>query len=64
MANNNPANNLSEEDRRRGGQNSPGQFGKPQGADPHKAGQEGAKNQSTEDKAKGGHNSHRGSSNQ
>jgi hypothetical protein len=59
MADYNPADNLSEEDRRRGGQNSPGQFGKKEGTDPSKAGQEGAANQSTEDKAKGGHNSHR-----
>jgi hypothetical protein len=63
MADYNPADNLSDEDRQRGGQNSPGQFGKEQGADPHKAGQKGAANQSTADKAKGGHRSHEGGGN-
>jgi hypothetical protein len=63
MADYNPANNLSEEDRRRGGQNSPGQFGKKEGADPSQAGSMGSKNQSTEDKAKGGKRSHRGGGN-
>jgi hypothetical protein len=64
MADNNPANNLSEEDRRRGGQNSAGQFGKQNGADPSQAGKMGAENQSIKDKAKGGHNSHQGSTNE
>jgi hypothetical protein len=60
MADYNPADNLSEEDRRLGGQNSTGQFGKENGADPRKAGKMGAEAQSTEDKAKGGQNSHSG----
>jgi hypothetical protein len=63
MADYNPADNLSDEDRQRGGQNSPGQFGKEQGADPHKAGEMGAKAQKIEDKAKGGHKSHGGGGN-
>jgi|GEM_PF-6666293 len=61
MADYNPANNLSDEDRSRGGQNSPGQFGKSQGADPTKAGQKGAKAQPHEAKVEGGKNSHSGS---
>jgi hypothetical protein len=64
MADNNPANNLSEEDRRRGGQNSPGQFGKEEGADPSQAGKMGAEAQSTEDKAKGGRHRNSGGNNQ
>jgi hypothetical protein len=64
MADYNPADNLSEEDRRRGGQESTGQFGKENGASPQQAGSEGAANQSNKDKAKGGHNSHRGSNSQ
>jgi hypothetical protein len=63
MANPNPANNLSEEDRRRGGQNSPGQFGKEQGADPSKAGEMGAKAQPRQAKVEGGKNSHSGGGN-
>jgi len=59
MANNNPANNLSDDDRRRGGENSTGKFGSENGADPSKAGKMGAKAQPTEAKAEGGRNSHR-----
>jgi len=59
----NPAQNLSDEDRSKGGQNSPSKFGSPQGADPSAAGSKGAEAQSTEDKAKGGRNSHSGGNN-
>ncbi len=45
-----------------GGERSSGQFGKPQGADPHKAGKLGAEAQSHEGKVKGGKNSHSGRS--
>jgi uncharacterized protein len=63
MANNNPANNLSEEDRRRGGQNTPSQFGKPKGADPSQAGSEGAKAEPHKAKVEGGKHSHGGGGN-
>jgi hypothetical protein len=63
MADYNPANNLSEEDRRKGGQNSPGQFGKKEGADPSKAGSEGAKAQPRQAKVEGGKKSHSGGNN-
>jgi general stress protein YciG len=58
MANNNPANNLSDEARSKGGSNSGGNFKN----DPKRAseaGKKGAEAQSTEDKARGGENSHR-----
>lgn len=43
-----------------GGKNSPGQFGGPKGADPHKAGKKGAENQPHEAKVEGGKHSHGG----
>jgi general stress protein YciG len=59
MANQNPANNLSEEDRSKGGSNSGGNFKHdPQRAS--NAGKKGAKAEPTEAKRKGGENSHRG----
>jgi uncharacterized protein len=59
MANNNPASNLSDEGRSKGGSNSSGNFKKdPQRAS--EAGKKGAQAQSTEDKRKGGENSHGG----
>jgi hypothetical protein len=63
MADFNPADNLSDEDRSRGGQNSTGQFGREQGADPSKAGEEGAKAQPRQAKAEGGKHSHGGGGN-
>ncbi|HWB38678.1 MAG TPA: KGG domain-containing protein [Candidatus Saccharimonadales bacterium] len=58
MANNNPANNLSDEARSKGGSNSGGNFkNDPQRAS--EAGKKGAAAQSTEAKARGGQNSHR-----
>lgn len=44
----------------KGGQQSPGKFGSPQGADPHEAGRRGAENQPMEAKRRGGENSRRG----
>jgi uncharacterized protein len=56
MAGNNPADNLSNEDRAKGGQNSGGNFkNDPQRAS--EAGKKGAQAQPTEAKAKGGQNS-------
>lgn len=49
--------NDTEEQARKGGQQSPGQFGASEGADPAAAGRKGADAQSKEDKAKGGRNS-------
>lgn len=49
--------NDTEEQARKGGEQSPGQFGAEEGADPEKAGEKGAQAQSKEDKAKGGRNS-------
>lgn len=48
----------TEEQARRGGEQSPGQFGGPQGADPHEVGRAGAQAQPTEAKAEGGRHSH------
>lgn len=45
----------------KGGQASSGKFGSEHGADPHKAGQAGAKAQPVEAKREGGKNSHRNS---
>jgi hypothetical protein len=57
---------MSEDERRelasKGGQASTGKFGDAKGADPHKAGSEGAKAQPRAAKVKGGKNSHRGDS--
>lgn len=65
MADNfNPADNLTEEGRSAGGQNTPSQFGGPQGADPSEAGKKGAQAQPREAKAEGGKNSRRGANNQ
>lgn len=47
----------TEEQARKGGEQSPGQFGASEGTDPSKAGEKGAEAQSKEDKAKGGRNS-------
>lgn len=44
----------------RGGHASPGKFGSARGADPHTAGQAGARAQPIEAKRRGGRNSHRG----
>ncbi|HSX31859.1 MAG TPA: hypothetical protein VLF43_01230 [Candidatus Saccharimonadales bacterium] len=49
----------TEERAHEGGKASPGKFGSSQGADPHKAGQQGAEAQPREAKAKGGQNSHK-----
>ena len=49
--------NDTEEQARKGGEQSPGQFGTKEGADPETAGEKGAQAQSKEDKAKGGRNS-------
>lgn len=49
--------NDTEKQARKGGEQSPGQFGASEGADPAKAGSKGADAQSKEDKAKGGRNS-------
>lgn len=46
---------------KKGAQASTGKFGSENGADPHKAGQAGAKAQPTEAKREGGKNSHRNS---
>lgn len=47
----------TEEQARKGGQASPGQFGSSQGADPSEAGNMGAASQPTEAKRRGGENS-------
>lgn len=44
----------TEEQSRRGGEASPTKFGSPKGADPHKAGEAGAKAQPHEAKVRGG----------
>lgn len=49
--------NDTEEQARKGGQESPGKFGASEGADPASAGRKGAEAQNKEDKAKGGRNS-------
>lgn len=70
MANNNDSSNqgfasdaMSEEEkeqaRSKGGQNSPSQFGGPEGADPSEAGKKGAEAQPVEAKQEGGENSNR-----
>ncbi|BBY98155.1 hypothetical protein [Mycolicibacterium fallax] len=50
----------TEEQARKGGEASPGQFGSTEGADPHEAGRKGAEAQPKEAKARGGEHSHSG----
>lgn len=50
----------TEEQARKGGEQSPGQFGASEGADPQEAGRKGADAQPREAKAEGGRNSHSG----
>ena len=47
----------TEEQAQKGGKESPGKFGSPEGADPAAAGREGAEAQPTEAKAEGGRHS-------
>lgn len=50
----------TEEQAKRGGENSPGKFGSEEGADPHEAGRKGAQAQPEEAKVRGGEHSHSG----